>query len=161
MTLQHQTPGHSRRTVCTAGLGLLLLSACEAKPMTVYLNISLISYLDRPIFDVFMNGVDFGVAPPQGFYGSNAIMLGQPITLGSQKVTWRLGGPEGMPRNGETVTAKNTPDLTVIPPGVKWLALHVYDDDTVELAFSKGSPDELETARGKKIIEAWEKKNGK
>lgn len=129
--------------------------------MRVYLNISMISYLDRPIFDVFMNGTDFGEAPPQGFYGSNAIMLSQPITLGPQKVTWRLGGPEGMPRNGETVTAKNVPELKEIPPSVKWLALHIYDDDTVELAFSKGSPDELETARGKKIVEAWEKKNGK
>jgi hypothetical protein len=129
--------------------------------MTVYLNISIFSYLDRPIFDVYMNKTDFMGASAHAFYGSNGIMLNQPITLGPQKVTWRLDGPEGMPRNGETVTAKNAPELKEIPSGVKWLALHVYDDDTVELAFSKGSPDELETARGKKIIEAWEKKNGK
>jgi hypothetical protein len=155
MTKKQNPPVPSRRTVCTAALGLLLLSACEAKPMRVYLNISMISYLDRPIFDVFMNGTDFGEAPPQGFYGSNAIMLSQPITLGPQKVTWRFAD------TGETVVAKNTPQLKEIPPSVKWLALHIYDDDTVELAFSKGSPDELETARGKKIVEAWEKKNGK
>lgn len=123
--------------------------------MRVYLNISMVSYLGRPIFDVFMNGTDFGEAPPQGFYGTNAIMLNQAITLGAQKIMWRWAD------SGETVTAKNVPVLNEIPPGVKWLALHIYDDETVELALSKGSPDELETARGKKIIEAWEKKHGK
>ena len=107
-----------------------------------------------------MNGTDFGMAPAQGFYGSNAVMVAQVITLGPQKVTWRLDGPEGMARNGETVTAKNIPEIKEIPAGVKWLALHIYDDDTVEIAFSKGSPDELSTPRGIKIIEAAEKKNG-
>lgn len=129
--------------------------------MTVYLNISIFSYLDRPIFDVYMNKTDFMGASAHAFYGSNGVMLNQQITLGAQKVTWRLGGPKGMARNGETVTAKNTPELKEIPAGVKWIALHIYPDDTVELAFSKGSPDELSTVRGKKIIEAAEKTHGK
>lgn len=161
MKLESKPSGHSRRTACTAALGLLFLSACEAKPMTVYLNISIFSYLDRPIFDVYMNKTDFMGASAHAFYGSNGVMLSQPITLGPQKVTWRLDGPEGMPRNGETVTAKNTLELSVIPAGVKWIALHIYADDTVELAFSKGTPDELSTVRGQKMIEAWEKKHGK
>jgi hypothetical protein len=161
MKLESKPSGHSRRTVCTGALGLIFLSACEAKPMTAYLNISIFSYLDRPIFDVYVNKTDFGEAPAQGFYGSNAVMINQPITLGPQKMTWRLDGPKGMPRNGETVTAKNTPELKEIPPGVKWIGLHIYADDTVEIAFSKGTPDELTTVRGQKIIEAWEKKHGK
>lgn len=155
MKLESNPSGQSRRTVCTAALGLLLLSACEAKPMTVYLNISIFSYLDRPIFDVYMNKTDFMGASAHAFYGSNGVMLSQPITLGPQKVTWRFAD------SGETVTAKNTPELSAIPPGVKWIALHIYADDTVELAFSKGTPDELSTVRGQKIIEAWEKKHGK
>lgn len=156
---QHFEP--SRRTICCAGLGAFFISACEAKPMKTRINISIFSYLNRPIFDVYMNGTDFMGAAANGFYGSNGVLLAQVITLGSQKVTWRLGGPEGMARNGETVAAKNTPEIKEIPAGVKWLALHVYDDDTVEIAFSKGSPDELSTARGIKIIEAAERKNGK
>lgn len=129
--------------------------------MRAYLNISLYSYLDRPIFDVDMNGTDFMSALGHSFHGSNAVMVEQLITLGPQVVTWRLDGPEGTPRNGETVRAKNTPILNEIPNGVKWLALHIYDDETVEIKLSKGSKFELETERGRKIIEAWRSKYGK
>ncbi len=129
--------------------------------MRANINISLFSYSNYAIFDVFMNGTDFGGASAHGFYGSNAVMLGQSILLGPQKITWRLDGPRGMPRIGETVTAKNVPVINEIPAHAKWLALHIYDDDTVEIAFSKGDPDELSTARGVKIIEDWEKRHGK
>jgi hypothetical protein len=129
--------------------------------MRVLLNISLFSYLDRPIFDVMMNGTDFMSASDHAFYGSNSVMLLQPLTLGPQIVTWILDGPDGTPRNGELVTAKNKPVLSEVPEDVKWLALHIYDDNTVEIKLSKGSPDELKTERGQKIIEAWESKNGR
>lgn len=145
---------HSRRQLCLAGLGLFLLSACEEKPMDVYLNISIFSYLDRPIFDVFMNKTNFIGAEARAFYGSNGVMLGQKITLGEQKVTWRYAD------TGETKFAKNTPILKEIPNDIKWLALHIFDDDTVEITLSKGTPDELESPRGKAIIEAWEKAHG-
>ena len=123
--------------------------------MTVNLNISLFNYSDRSIFDIYMNKTDFMGAPAQGFYGSNGIMLEQVITLGPQVVSWRNA------ETGVTTKAKNTPILAEIPKGVKWLALHIYPDDTVELAFSKGTPDELSTIRGMKIIETWEKTHGK
>lgn len=129
--------------------------------MRVLLDISLFSYLDRPIFDVDMNGTDFMSALAHSFYGSNSIMVEQPITLGPQMVTWRLAGPEGMPGNGDAVRARNVPILDEIPNGVKWLALHIYDDNTVEIALSKRSRLELETERGKKIVEEWKKKHGK
>ncbi len=129
--------------------------------MRVFLDISLFSYLDRPIFDVDMNGTDFMSALAHSFYGSNSIMVEQPIILGPQVVTWRLAGPEGMPGNGDTVRAKNVPRLDEIPSGVKWLALHIYDDNTVEIALGKRSRSELETERGKKIVEEWKKKHGK
>jgi hypothetical protein len=134
----------------------LLLPACEAKSMRIHLNISLFNYLDRPIFDVFMNGTDFIGASANGFYGANGVMAMQPINLGTQVVSWRLDGPEGMARNGETVTAKNSPVLENLPKDIKWLGLHIYPDDTVEIKLSKGSPDELQTERGKGIIAAWE-----
>jgi hypothetical protein len=129
--------------------------------MHLFLNISLFSYLDRPIDEVTMNKTDFMGASEHAFYGSNAVMVMQPLTLGPQIVTWTLDGPEGMPRNGERVTAKNKPLLSNVPKGVKWLALHIYDDDTVEIKLSEGSPDELQTERGQKIIEAWESRHGR
>ena len=129
--------------------------------MRANLNISLYSYLDRPIFDVYMNGTDFLGASARAFYGSNGVLLDQAISLGPQKVTWRLGGPESMVDNGKVVTAKNTPVLKDIPKDIKWLALHIYDDETVEITLSKGTPDELDTVRGHKIIEAWDKRHGK
>jgi hypothetical protein len=149
-----------RRNLCSAALSVFLLSACEAKSMRVFLNVSLFSYLNRPIFDVEMNGTNFMSALAHGFYGASGVMLMQPLTLGPQRVTWKLGGPEGMPRNGELVAARNMPVLGEVPTEVKWLALHVYPDDTAEIKLSRGTADELQTARGQAIIEAWESKPG-
>ncbi len=129
--------------------------------MQIFLNISLFSYLDRPIFDVNMSGTDFVAALAYSFYGSNAVMVEQPIVLGAQVVTWRLDGPEGTPGNGTTVRAKNTPLLTDVPKDVKWLALHIYSDHTVEIKLSKGTRAELETDRGKMIVAEWRAKHGK
>jgi hypothetical protein len=145
-----------RRRVLFGVSIFLLLPACEAKSMRIHLNISLFNYLNRPIFDVYMNGTDFMGASANGFYGANGLMAMQPIDLGIQMVNWRLDGPKGMARNGETVTARNRPVLENVPKGVKWLGLHIYPDDTVELKLSKGSPDELQTERGKSLIDAWE-----
>jgi hypothetical protein len=124
--------------------------------MLAHLNISLFNYLDRPIFDVFMNEAYFMGGSANGFYGANGLMASQTIRLGVQMVTWRLDGPEGMPRNGETVVARNRPVLDNVPKDVKWLGLHIYPDDTVELKLSKGTPGELQTERGRGIIDAWE-----
>jgi hypothetical protein len=46
-----------------------------------------------------------------------------------------------------------------VPRGIKWLGLHIYPDETVELKFSSGTGDELQSERGRKIIEAWEANN--
>ena len=127
--------GRGRRRFAATLIALPLLvqlSQCEAKPMTTVVDISLFSYLDRPIFDVLLNGKDIGGTLARGFNGANSSMIGERITLGPQVISWRLDGPKGMPRNGETVRAKNTPVLSEIPKGVTWIAVHVYADDTVE-----------------------------
>ena len=129
--------------------------------MYATLDVSFFSYLDRPIFEITLNGLELGAAPAHGFYGANGMRVDERIQLGPQIVSWRLGGPRGMARNGETVRAKNAPLLDKVPPNTKWLALHIYDDDTVEIALSKRDTDELETERGKKIIAEWEKKHGR
>jgi hypothetical protein len=148
-----------RRFVIGAGLSLFF-SACKEKKMKMFLNISLFSYLDRPIFDVIMNGTDFGGALEHSFYGSNAVMIDQPIALGKQMVTWRLDGPEGAPGNGDTVIAKNVPLLQEIPKEIKSLGLHIYADNTVEIILSRGLRAEQQSERGRKIVQEWRNRNG-
>jgi hypothetical protein len=151
-------PRIGRRTICGAALGLIFLSACEEKPMTVTLDVVLFSYLNRPIFDVFVGKTDIGVAGPWPYSGRGS-MSGVQLPLGPQKITWRLGGPEGMPRNGDTVTAKNIPELKAVPRETVFLGVHIYADDTVELIVSQHFP-EL-SAKGQAYDTQWEKKNGK
>ena len=127
--------------------------------MRIFLNISLFNYLDRAIFDVRMNGTDFGAAMRHSFHGANAVMIEQPITLGPQVITWRLDGPAGTVGNGETIAAQNIPVLESIPKDVKWLALHIYSDNTVEISLGKRSRSELETDRGRNIAKKWRTKN--
>jgi hypothetical protein len=144
--------------MCIAALCLLFLSACEAKPMTVTLDVVLFSYLDRPIFDVFANGEvghGSGVYPQTG----GGTISGVELKVGPQKITWRLGGPEGMPRNGETVTAKNTPELKDVPGSARYLAIHIYPDETVELLTTEHYPGL--SPRGEIEVKKMETKHGK
>ena len=78
-------------------------------------------------------------------------MTGVVIPLGPQTLTWRLGGPRGTPRNGETVTAKNALTLAAaqIPADANYLGVHVYPDETAEFSFSKYPPNP--SARGEEI----------
>ena len=126
--------------------------------MKAFLNISLFNYLNRPIFDVSVNGTDFGGALEHSFYGANAVMVDQPVTLGAMKVTWRLDGPEGMSGNGNTVAAKNTPTISEISKDIRWLALHIYPDDTIEIKLSN-TRDGLQADRGAKIMDEWRSKH--
>ena len=59
------------------------------------------------------------------------------------------------------MTAKNFPFIGEIPKDIKWLALHIYGDETVEIKLSEGTVDELQTERGQKIIEVAESGSGR
>lgn len=147
-----------RRSLCCAGLSLFFISACEAKPMTVTLDVVLFSYLDRPIFDVFINGKagdSSGVYPETGGSTISGVM----IPLGPQRITWTLDGPEGMADNGKIVIAKNTPILNEIPKNSRYLAIYIYPDNTVELLTSQYYPST--SARGEAEIKILRAKNGK
>jgi hypothetical protein len=115
----------------------------------VTLNVVLYSYLDRPIFDIYLNDVDLGVASA---HGGTGIISGVTIPLGVQTLTWRLDGPRGMHRNGETVTVREP--LTVrddlIDSNVRYLGVHVYPDQSAELTLSQWIPDT--TPRGNEIL---------
>lgn len=125
--------------------------------MSITLDVVLFSYLDRPIFDVFISGKagdSSGVYPETG----GSTISGVQLKLGPQKILWTLGGPEGLARNGEVVTAKNQPELKDAAPNAKYVAIHIYPDDTVELFTSKYYPGP--SPRGELEIIKMRKKNG-
>lgn len=133
-------------------------ASAHAEGQVVYFDVGLKSYLERPIFDVLVGGRDVGVAggPPHG--GPGGLMTGVPMRLGPQTVTWRLGGPKGMPGNGDTVTAINRPVLTTDMAKHQYLGIHIYPDNTVELVPDDGWPDP--TARGEEINRQWRASHG-
>lgn len=122
------------------GALLFVVVSCKAKATNVTLDMVVFSYLDRPIFDIFVNGKggDSSGAYPQT---GGSTISGVEFTVGPQKVTWVLTGPKGTPHNGETVVAKNLPMLQPLPDA-RYLAVHIYKDNTVELVTSKFYPDE-------------------
>jgi hypothetical protein len=134
----------------------------EKKPRTVVMDVGLHSYLDRPIFDVYLNGQDIGLAAGQPHKGSGGLMTGVTVALGPQEITWRLDGVDdkGAPLsdNGSTVVAKNTPELEKPGAEYRYLGVHIYPDNTVEVIPEKFWPEK--TAKGQAINLAWEKKHG-
>jgi len=128
-----------RRSLLGACACFFFVNACGAKSMRSNFDVVLFNYLDRPIFEVLVDGVlDVSSTPyPATGGGTN---VGVQLTHGPKTVTWRLGGPAGMARNGETITAKNQPELKAIKNG-KYLGIHIYPDFTVELIPTVYYPD--------------------
>lgn len=170
-------PQNPRRYTLLAVFGLLTTSiaACnpnegshttQGKSMShpagqdvVYFSVNLYSYLDRPIFDVRLNGRDIGVAGGQPHRGRGGIITGVPVPLGPQSITWRLDGPKGMPGNGDTVSAINTPVLERPDPKFTYLGVHIYPDNTVEIVPEQFWPEKTE--KGQQINRQWELLHGK
>ncbi|WP_157201732.1 hypothetical protein [Massilia sp. Root335] len=133
------------------GFGLLMpLAACGqgGKKVGSYivLDVEMFSYVDRAIHDIMFNGTDLGV---MNRYGGTGTITGVRIPYGVQTLTWVLGGPKGTPRNGEHMKIKNKLIISPeqIPAGTGYLGLHLYPDDTAEVAFSESMPER--SARGK------------
>jgi hypothetical protein len=112
------------------------------------LSVVLWSYVDRTITEITFNGTGLGLS---GAYGGTGIITGVRIPFGAQNLSWKLDGPEGMARNGETVHMKNKIAFNAsdVPPGTRYLGIHVYPDETAEMAFSQAYPGV--SARGEKI----------
>ena len=70
-------------------------------------------------------------------------MTGVTVPLGRQTLSWRLGGPEGMPGNGDTVTVANVLTLTAdqVSRDDCYLGVHIYFDNTAELTLSQYLPE--------------------
>lgn len=150
----------TRSTLLRLALLLLVgaLAACEPdadqaktapsrKPDLVYFNVSLHSYLEPAIFDVMLNGIDIGASGGQPSGGPGGVMVGVPVPLGKQEITWRLGD------SGDTVHAANTPVLAAPANDETYLGVHIYPDNTVELVAEKYWPED--TAKGAAITRQW------
>jgi hypothetical protein len=142
------------------GLSLLQpLAACGKSGIImkkeITITVVLYSFLDRPIFDIHLNGSDIGVSGP---YGTTSMVTGVEVPMGEQKLTWRLGGPKGRPRNGETVALKNKVVISPsdIPSGAHYMGVCLYPDDTAEFSFSEFMPEY--SVRGEAIMKDLEKK---
>ena len=167
----------NRRTVSIAvAMALLcLLSACKAGGNTegiamksdvgqqkerqyIVLNIVAFNYYDRSIFDIYLSGHSASGAL-SAFGGAKGIVAGVHLPLGKQTLTWVLDGPEGMIRNGETVTTKSNLliERSQIPNGTRYLGLHIYPDETAEITYADGPPSM--TPRGRKLYDE-RKRNG-
>jgi len=127
-----------------------------AKNDVVYFDVSAISYIERPIFEVKLNGIEVGA-------GGGSLMTGVAVPLGPQVITWRLDGVDdsGKPYkdNGATVKAINQPVLSRPDSKTHYLGVHIYPDNTVELIPERFWPEKTE--KGEAISRTWEKKHGK
>lgn len=153
---QEATKSGRRLALGLMACGLLLpLAACgQAVRKEIWLNVEMVSYVDRPIFDIIFNGTDLGVMDE---FGSTGTITEVRIPFGIQALKWTLDGPKDSPRNGEVVTIKNQLVISAeqIPLGTRYLGLHLYPDDTAEITFADALPER--TARGEKILAARKK----
>jgi len=168
----HTTPVRQRTRLLfrTHGISLLMatvasLVACQPststplagqtmkseKQQVVYFDVSAMSYYERPIFEIRLNGKEVGA-------GGGSLMAGVAVPLGPQKLTWRLGGPEGMPGNGDIVTATNHVVLERPDAKLTYLGVHIYPDKTVELVPSPFWPERTE--KGEAMLQKQEKQSG-
>ena len=151
-----------RRVIFFGGLGFIqTLAGCEKGGFFVRKEITLTvvmySFLDRPIFDILLNGRDLGVASA---YGTTSMVTGVTVPMGEQNFSWRLDGPKGQPRNGETVTLKNKVIIkpSDIPSNTAYMGLYLYPDDTAEFIFTEFMPGH--SIRGEGIMRKVEE-NGR
>lgn len=143
-----------RRRATGTIIGFLSLSACGPRRTRVSLNVVLFSYLSRPILDVYLNKRLIGIAGPYPYSG-NGNIGGIELELGRQEVSWRLDGTADMPDLGKTVRAANVVRLDSVAAGSRYLGVHIYPDNTVELLCSKDRPDL--SPRGEIFDREWQK----
>lgn len=144
-----------RMPKCMRAIGTALLLflpfASMAAPKSVTLDVVTFNYWSRPILDVFIDGRAGDSSTPYPDTGGKTI-TGVKLRLGPKRVTWKLDGPRGTPRNGETVAAHNLVELRNVPKDAVFLAIHIYPDETVELITSRHYPQP--TAKGESMARA-------
>lgn len=116
-------------------VGLMLsIGGCVSKPFSTY-YMATTSFKYDPTYTSFMvklNGVEIG----GGFGGG---MNTSPVKTGPQVITWEESNSDKFHQAKNTVTLTKN-DLK----GMKYLAVHLYPDDTVEITTSNSWPSPLE-----------------
>ncbi|MGZ8884796.1 MAG: hypothetical protein ACXW0U_07800 [Halobacteriota archaeon] len=125
--------------------------------MTVTYDVVIFSYFDRPIYNVSIGKTEIGAAGEYPFNG-RATMTGIKLAIGPQLVSWELDGAADDPRTGEKGTAKNCPVVKPNSSQVRYMAVHIYPDETVELILSQTFP--RISPRGEVFHATWETRNG-
>ena len=113
-------------------IGLVLgIAGCANMPFSTY-HMATTSFKYDPRYVSYMvliNGREMG-----GGFGGGISTI--PITLGPQTITWKDA------KTGEVHTAKNQVVITKEQlKGMKYLAAHLYPDDTVEITTDNMIPD--------------------
>jgi len=158
MTTSLKTRVGARRRLCGVVLTLLFISACEASSPTATYDVVVFTYLDRPIFNVFVGKNALGAAG-EFPYNGRATTSGINFQTGPQTITWELDGAEGDVDLGKKVTARNHPEIRANESASRFLAVHIYPDETVEFLVTKNFP--RLSKRGEQIRLEWEKRNAK
>ena len=106
------------------------------------MNVVVFNYWPRAISFVYIDGKNVG-----GGYGAfgpggtgSKISCCYKVKTGTIKVDWMLGGGEGDPLTGTTMSALG--ELKEIKPGADYLGVYLYPDGTVALDTAKGIPDD-------------------
>lgn len=141
------------RLLCGMAAGLLALSAGAQESMHQGIDVVLFNYQSQQIFDVTVGGVRVGSAGRFPYNGRRT-KVGARLNDGAQRVTWRVPGSDG--GESSTVTARNTPATVGRVRESRFMAVHVYPDDTVEIKFSEDFP--VYTARGQAINTDYERR---
>lgn len=139
------------KKILLLSVGLMLsITGCMSKPFSTY-YMATTSFNYDPTYTSYMvklNQQEIGA----GFGGGiNTV----PIKLGPQNVTWKDTN------TGEIHTGKNQVAISRDQlKGMKYLAAHLYPDDTVEITTSNNWPEPTE--KGLKVrSEIWKQTFGK
>ncbi|WP_426212571.1 hypothetical protein [Massilia sp. TWP1-3-3] len=153
--------GLARRQVVLKLVSLSLLHpllACgksrKAMQKEMRFDVVLYNFFNSHIIDIHLNDSDIGIASR---HGSTSVVSGVVVPMGLQKLSWRVDGRAGAPRNGETVVIKNKVVLQAsdVPANTRYMGVHLYPDETAEFTFSQYIPEV--SARGEAILKESEK----
>lgn len=143
------------RAVVGVTIGFVAQGASAQESMHRPIDVVLFNYHNEQIFDVTVGGVRVGSAGRFPYSGRRT-KVGAHLNDGAQQVTWRIPATDSS--EARNVTARNAPVLTGRTRDSRFMAVHVYPDDSVDIKFSDAFP--VYTARGQAISDQYDRNKG-
>ena len=145
---KNETVEMSLRKILLLSIGLALsVAGCAGIGPNATYYMATTSFNYDPAYNAYMvklNGQEVG-----GGFGGGIVT--SPIKLGPQTITWKDTN------TGELHTVKNEVVITKEQlKGMKYLAAHIYPDDTVEITTSNLMPEP--TGKGLNVLKSLKKK---